>query len=342
MQEQECRTSVLRKQALERRKAIGETSDDQSSSSQLEPGHSDATKNNLSIVGKSGHINFFQHLEEGDRGAAPNEEFLREQREEKEKYEKSIGYLTYLGQGSCEATKQRAWFETLPTDRAAERKATGSEEVSRTAKCLADPLAVFSRLTKDRRDPVDAGPACRPAAALPRRHCEAAAAPAETANASGATHRRADHSERKQRQTQPRHRESDTEKRRKREKKKKEKDKKNKKKRKRSESSPSPDRSAGRRRDTARKRRRRSPSRSHSEDSSEDSSEEAERRRIRLERLRSERLQRERQERERAERLLRQLSDEPSAAPAAAEPPLRQRYSAQFNPHLARQNQRPS
>ncbi|KAF0311040.1 Leukocyte receptor cluster member 1 [Amphibalanus amphitrite] len=321
-QEQEFRTSILRKQASERRKAIGETSGDQQP--QLEPGQSSA-REDISITGTSGHINFFQHLEEGERTAGPNEEYLREQREEKEKYEKSIGYLTYLGQGSREETKQKAWFESLPANRSAEATAGGSEEVNRRAKCREDPLAVVKRLTGDTKDSSDAGPSSV-TVSTPRRHETDTAT--DTTN-SGCKSEATTHKKRRHREVQRKHRKT-----------------KKKKRSKRKTRSRSPSHKSHK---SSKKRCRRSPSPSESSSSSEGSSSAAEEeaaRRIRLERLRAERLKREREERQRAERLLSQRAGgsaaEAPSAPAPTEPPLRQRYNAQFNPYLARQNYRPS
>ncbi|KAL3858272.1 hypothetical protein ACJMK2_012868 [Sinanodonta woodiana] len=63
-----------------------------------------------SIYTASGHINFFQEDEAGIKMSGKNAENAAEKKAEKEKWEKDIGLLTYLGQSSVESQSKPPWY----------------------------------------------------------------------------------------------------------------------------------------------------------------------------------------------------------------------------------------
>ena len=65
----------------------------------------------------------------------PNEEHEKEKKLEKEKYEKQIGYLTYLGQDTNELTGNVSWY-----NKTREEIKSGQTEVSQKQKVFEDPL----------------------------------------------------------------------------------------------------------------------------------------------------------------------------------------------------------
>lgn len=92
----------------------------------------------------SGHINFFEEVEEGTAEVKKsNKEHDKEKKEEQEKYEKQIGYLTYLGQDTNEALGKKNWYDVLP-----DRFSKSDEgEVGLKAKLLHDPLTIMKKYT---------------------------------------------------------------------------------------------------------------------------------------------------------------------------------------------------
>lgn len=56
------------------------------------------------------HVNFFKDVEENGYSHAKNKEHESEEKERKEKFEKDLGILTYLGQNSLEAKGETPWY----------------------------------------------------------------------------------------------------------------------------------------------------------------------------------------------------------------------------------------
>lgn len=100
---------------------------------------------NLVQFTASGHVNFFANLEEGKQveGVA-NKEHELEKKKEQEDYEKQIGLLTYLGQGSKESTGESAWYEKPSLLKTLKNQS--QEEINHKAeraKDMFDPLRVI-------------------------------------------------------------------------------------------------------------------------------------------------------------------------------------------------------
>lgn len=91
--EQEARTEFLRKKS--RLSAPG--------------GDSSSDLVSLGFKEPSQHLNLFSELQEGG-----NKEYEEEKKQEKERQEKALGILTYLGQSSAEAQTTCPWYQKLP------------------------------------------------------------------------------------------------------------------------------------------------------------------------------------------------------------------------------------
>jgi len=112
--EQEARTSYLKQKAVQRREDEGVVPST-SSSNGTEPLQ---------------HINFFAELEAQERTFGVNKDHEVDKKQEREAWEKKLGVLKYLGEGSAEASSEKPWYEKLPDRLVAKSKRPEEASVS--------------------------------------------------------------------------------------------------------------------------------------------------------------------------------------------------------------------
>lgn len=279
-QEQEARTNALRVKA--RAVYDGRQED---TSTEAEKQASSTTE----------HINFFKELEEGlVTFTGTNKDYEREKKEEKEKYEKQIGYLTYLGQDTVEATGNISWYNKVPNRLQDEKKKENvkEKEVNEKSKKLIDPLNSIRRYLG----------------------MTSTTKVSEVKKASQTKHEVYDKEKSK---------------------------KKMKKKRNRDKSSSDEESYKHKRKKTKHSHLKNSVlNKKHKKKSFRESNDHDKQTKVDINVLRAERLKREKEERLKAARALAKLRGQslPEDKPKQIVPEIRQKYSSQFNPQLARQN----
>jgi len=311
--EQEARTNLMRERARQKRIEAG--TEDQTNTDQSVV----VTDDSGSVMGRGGHVNFFQQLEDGEGAISTNKEHEEEKKKEQEEYEKKVGYLTYLGQDTEELTGEQVWWKKKPQDRLVMPESNKVKSaVNQKQKEFLDPLSDLRKYLK-----------CDGVRLTIKKHekkLEEVESKALNFESVKKKKRRRDNSSSSS-SSRSRSRE-----RRKRKKKKGRDENRRVKKRHRSSSERH---SKTSKKDRKRKSRRRRASSSSSSDSDSAKKSEA---RSNLEKMRKERLERERMEREKANRLVYGEPVAESKKDTPEENGKRQKYNSQFNPEFARQN----
>lgn len=279
------------------------------------------------------HVNLFRDVEEGTDGfKKTNEDREKEDKETREKYEKSIGYLTYLGQD----TQVTSWYQgkrirdEIDTINACKEVVGDDEESQLKDKLRHDPLTLIQtavgvqKTSKEITSQTTSVDYC-------------------------ISKQNSKESEKKQRRVDRKNKEDskDSEKR-KRSVDRKERGKKRKRNDSCSASSGSSSYSYKRRKSHHKKHKHKNSSKRQKrreqkliKSSSESDSDEEEKKKQLL-KLREERLKREREEKARAEKLLAKLRGEKipdeTAGEEKGENRRRQKYNSQYNPDIAKQN----
>ncbi|XP_030369311.1 leukocyte receptor cluster member 1 homolog [Scaptodrosophila lebanonensis] len=152
--ESEARINFLRRQSGA---PTSSTRPSTSTSTENAPSSSSADTN---VAGVDLFINYKAHIK------TTNKDFEKERKEEQEKYEKQVGYLTYLGQNTNEALKQRSWYEVAPKRTDVDDKNDIETHLER--KLSQDPLTLMNALLPSKK---------KPARSVPKRKRDASPTP---------------------------------------------------------------------------------------------------------------------------------------------------------------------
>jgi len=315
--EQEARMSLLRGMASNRM-----TNEQKEELERITPAKfvkSSDTETEIVPSTSSGHVNLFADLEAGEdignKGNTGNKEREEEKKKEQEEYEKSVGYLTYLGQDTNELTGDKSWWQRIPEDRKRKHAVQkylvgrGGKEVresdeandSDSDKDQADPSLSKHGKLKDFLDPLNAV----------RKYLGTEGVQSIVNKSKSKSKLSNSHQ--------------------------------HKKKKKKKEKESSRRKSSKSKKSKSKKRKKhQTESESDSESSNSERSDAQERieKQLKLEKLRAERLIREKKERERANNVLygTPLEKSKSDKPDPNNPESARKYNAQFNPHIAKQN----
>ncbi|XP_067681633.1 leukocyte receptor cluster member 1 homolog [Haliotis asinina] len=158
--EQEARTDLLRKRAKSRiehapsdkiEDVRGDVEDGPTAGAgELQGGEEDKSTAVLEADHQPQHINFFKEIEDGMKKHGTNADHEAEKKAEKEKWEKSIGLLTYLGQSAVETQESDPWY-LVPQKR--KRKRDDEEEEEEEKKF--DLKSMKERKRQEHLDPMN-------------------------------------------------------------------------------------------------------------------------------------------------------------------------------------------
>merc|ERR1712142_679806 len=313
--EQEARTNLMRERARQKRIEAG--TEDKTNTDQSVVVADDSS----SVMGRGGHVNFFQQLEDGEGAISTNKEHEEEKKKEQEEYEKKVGYLTYLGQDTEELTGEQVWWKKKPQDRLVMPESNKVKSaVNQKQKEFLDPLSDLRKYLK-----------CDGVRLTIKKHEKKL----EEVESKALNFESVKKEKRKRDSSSSSSSSSSRSRSRERRKRKKKKGRDENRRVKKRHRSSSERHSKTSKKDKKRKSRKRRSSSSSSNNSDSAKKSEA---RSNLEKMRKERLERERMEREKANRLVYGDPVAESKKDTPDENGKRQKYNSQFNPEFARQN----